>query len=57
MNEPHDDPDLLPLQAFIDRIALESCDRQRPPEPEPPKVIVQPESRIVVAGRGIRSAA
>jgi hypothetical protein len=50
------DPNPSALVAFLDRVTLELRDRQGPPEPEPPKASVQPESRIVL-GRGIRRAA
>jgi len=49
----NDDLNPYALQAFIDRVALEAYDRQDQPEPELRKS-VQPESRIIVAGRGIR---
>jgi hypothetical protein len=48
-----DDHNPCALHAFLDRVALEAYDRQGQPEPEPRRT-VQPESRIIVAGRGIR---
>jgi hypothetical protein len=57
INELHDDdPKFLTLQAFLDRAALETYDRQCESEPEAPgKAQPKAESKIVV-GRGISRA-
>jgi hypothetical protein len=57
MNEWHDDAERSLLQTFLDAVAVEAYDAQiqSPSEYEPPtKTDVEPESGIIVPGRGVR---
>jgi hypothetical protein len=51
-----DNPKPSALQAFLDGVAIATYDARIPSEHEPPKT-VQPDSRIIVSGRGRRDKA